>query len=43
MEQLKYDELLIMSSKGYSHIKDKTEASNQEEIMKDNPWFSIKL
>ena len=38
---LKYHELLILSVEGYLHVYDKTEASYEDEIMKDNPWLSI--
>ena len=40
MEQLKSDELLIMSVKGFPHIYDKSKASYKNEIMKDNPLLS---
>ena len=38
MEQLKFDELLIMSIEGY-HVYDKSKASSKGEIMKDNTWY----
>ena len=41
MEQLKFDELLIMSVEGYPHIYDKSKASYKDEIMRDNSWSSI--
>ena len=36
MEQLKFDELLIMSVKRYPHVYDKS----KDEIVKDNYWLS---
>ena len=40
MEQLKFYELLIMSVKGYPHVYDKSKASSNDEILKDNSWLS---
>ena len=40
MEQLKFDELLIMSVEGYPHVYDKSKASSKDEIMKDNSRLS---
>ena len=41
MEQLKFNELLIMTVEGYPHVYDKSKASCKNEIMKDNSWLSI--
>ena len=40
MGQLKFYELLIMSVKGYSPVYDKSKASSNDEIVKDNSWLS---
>ena len=40
MEQLKFDELLIMSVEGYLHTYDKSKAHYKDEIMKNNSWLS---
>ena len=40
MEQLKLDDLLVMSVEGYPHVCDKSKASYKDEIMKDNSWLS---
>ena len=40
MEQLKFDELLIISVEEYPHIYDKWKASSKDEIVKDNSLLS---
>ena len=40
MEQLKFYELLVMSVKGYPHVYDKSKASSEDEIVKDDSWLS---
>ena len=40
MEQLKFDELLIMGVKRYPHVYNKSKAYSKDEIVKDNSWLS---
>ena len=40
MEQLKFEELLIMSVEVYPRVYDNSKASSKDEIMKDNSWLS---
>ena len=40
MEQLKFNELLIMSVERFPRVYNKSKASSKDEIIKDNSWFS---